>query len=170
MQRPKPEETLAYYHRYINLVADGEILSILKANHLVTQAIIKNTPAEMENFRYAEGKWSIKEVFIHIIDTERIMAYRALRFARNDKTELQGFDENTYAPMSNAENRTLADIAAEFEVVRAATIAMFQHFTFEMMDRVGTANGGVASVRGLAYIIAGHELHHIKILNERYYS
>lgn len=168
MQRPKPEETLAYYHRYINLVADGNIIDILAKNHAITQAKIKNIPTEKAEYRYAEGKWSIKEVLIHIIDTERVMAYRALRFVRNDKTNIPGFDENTYAPESNAANRTLEDIAEEFQAVRNATIAMFKHFSTEMMDRTGTANGAICSVRGLVYIIAGHELHHWNVLEERY--
>jgi uncharacterized damage-inducible protein DinB len=168
MSRPKQEEAVAYYHRYINLVADGNIVAILAANHAATQDIIKNTPAEKATFRYAEGKWSVKEVYLHLIDVERIMTYRALRFARNDASELRGFDDDEYVLQSNAENRTLEDIAEEFQAVRKATIAMVKHFTPEMMDRVGTANGSKVSVRALAYIIAGHELHHRNILAERY--
>lgn len=169
MNRPKPEETVAYYHRYINLVADGNIFEILATNHAKTQENIKNTPAEKAEYRYAEGKWSVKEVYLHLIDVERIMAYRALRFARNDSSELRGFDDDEYVLQSNSENRTLADIAEEFQAVRNATIAMVKHFTPEMMDRMGIANGGRASVRGLVYIIAGHELHHRNILAERYF-
>lgn len=168
MQRPKPNETLPYFHRYIALVQDGNIIDVLTENQATTQERIKNIPAEKAEYRYAEGKWSVKEVLLHLVDTERIMAYRALRFVRKDKTNIHGFDENTYAPNSDAENRTLADIAEEFQAVRTSTIAMFKHFSTEMMDRTGTSNGGEASVRGLVYIIAGHELHHWNVLNERY--
>ena len=168
MARPKLEETLPYYHRYIARVQDGNIVNILKENHQATQEFIQSIPTEKANYRYADGKWSIKEVFLHMVDVERVMCYRVLRFARNDKTDLPGFDENTYAPNSNAENRTLENIAAEFQAVRSATIAMFQHFDEATLDRTGTANNGSCSVRGLAYIIAGHELHHRAILKERY--
>jgi uncharacterized damage-inducible protein DinB len=169
MSRPKPEETVAYFHRYINLVQDGNIVEILAANQAKTQETIKNIPAEKAEYRYAEGKWNVKEVYLHLIDVERIMAYRALRFARNDSSDLRGFNDDEYVLNANAENRTLADIAEEFQAVRNATMAMVKHFTLEMMDRTGTANGGTASVRGLVYIIAGHELHHRNILEERYF-
>lgn len=168
MKRPKPEETLPYYHHYIAKVQDGNIVDILKKNHEATQEIIQNIPTEKADYRYAQGKWSVKEVLLHLVDVERVMAYRALRFARNDKTDIPGFDHDNYVPNSNAEHRTLADIAAEFQAVRNATIEQFKHYTPDVMDRVGTANNGVCSVRGLAYIIAGHELHHRGILNERY--
>lgn len=168
MNRPKPKETAAYFHRYIDLVEAGDIIDVLTKNHAKTQAVIKDIPHEKANYRYAPKKWSIKEVYLHLIDTERILAYRALRFARNDKTDLTGFNENAYAPMTNSENRTLTDIAEEFQTVRNATIAMIKHFTPEMMDRSGTANGKPTSVRGLIYIIAGHELHHNNILKTRY--
>ncbi|NJN77057.1 MAG: DinB family protein [Saprospiraceae bacterium] len=169
MSRPKPEETVAYFHRYIDLVENGNIVEILAKNHTETQAIIKNITDEKAEYRYAEGKWSVKEVYLHLMDVERIMAYRALRFARNDKTDLKGFDDDAYVENANAANRTLADIAEEFQAVRNATIAMVKHFTPEILDRTGTANGGNASVRGLVYIIAGHELHHRNILNQRYF-
>jgi uncharacterized damage-inducible protein DinB len=131
--------------------------------------MIKNMPAEKAEYRYAEGKWNIKEVYLHLMDVERIMTYRALRFARNDSSDLLGFNDDEYVFNANAENRTLADIAEEFQAVRNATIAMVKHFTPEIMDRTGTANGGRASVRGLVYILAGHELHHRNILKERYF-
>jgi hypothetical protein len=169
MTRPKPEETVAYFHRYINLVDDGNIVELLAVNHAKTQEMIRNTPTEKGGYRYAEGKWNIKEVYLHLMDVERIMTYRALRFARNDGSDLLGFNDDEYVLNANSENRTLADIAEEFQAVRQATIAMVKHFTTEMMDRTGTVNGGSASVRGLLYIIAGHELHHQNILEERYF-
>ncbi|MFK7946322.1 MAG: DinB family protein [Saprospiraceae bacterium] len=168
MQRPKPEETLPYYHHYIANVQNGNIVNILKENHEVTQQMIQNIPTEKANYRYADGKWSVKEVLLHLVDVERVMSYRALRFGRNDKTDIPGFDHDNYVPNSDAENRTIADIAVEFQAVRNATIEQFKHYNSKIMDRIGTANNGVCSVRGLAYIIAGHELHHRRILKERY--
>lgn len=168
MQRPKPEETLPYYHHYIAQVQDGNIINILKENHKVTQKIIQNIPENKANYRYAEGKWSIKELLLHLVDVERVMSYRALRFARNDKTNIPGFDHDNYVPNSEAEHRTLANIAMEFQAVRNATIEQFKYYNSEVMNRIGTANNGTCSVRGLAYIIAGHELHHRSILEERY--
>jgi uncharacterized damage-inducible protein DinB len=169
MQRPKQEESIAYFHNYIRLVQDGNIMDILKNNHAKTQNFIKNIPVEKENYSYAEGKWTVKEALLHLIDTERILAYRALRFARNDETDLQGFDQDIYVPTSNAANRTLEDIAEEFQTLRASTLSMVQHFTPEMVDRNGTTNGNIMSVRALIYIIAGHELHHMNVFKERYF-
>jgi len=169
IQRPKQEEALAYFHNYINLVQDGNILKTLKNNHIETQKLIENMSAEKGNYKYAEGKWTIKEVLLHLIDTERIMSYRALRIARNDKTDIPGFEQDDYVPTSNAANRTLAEISEEFNSLRASTLSMIKYFTPEMIDRKGTSNGNLVSVRALIYIIAGHELHHINILKERYF-
>lgn len=168
MHRPKPKEAIPYFHNYIRLVQDGNIMEILEKNHAKTQDFIKNIPTEKANYAYAEGKWTVKETLLHIIDTERILAYRALRFARNDKTDLQGFEQDDYVPNSDAMNRNLEDIAAEFQLLRASTLSMIKHFTPEMRNKNGTTNGNTASVRALIYIIAGHELHHINILKERY--
>lgn len=169
MQRPKSEESVAYFHNYISLVPDGNIMEILESNYSETVSFIKKIPLDKENYRYREGKWTVKEVLLHIIDTERILAYRTLRFARNDKTDLQGFDQDIYVPTSNAANRTLADIAEEFQTLRLATLSMIKYFTPEMINRDGTTNGNIMSVRALIYIIAGHELHHMNILKERYF-
>lgn len=168
MHRPKPKEAIPYSHNYIRLVQDGNIMEVLEKNHAKTQDFIKNIPTEKANYAYAEGKWTVKETLLHIIDTERILAYRALRFARNDKTDLQGFEQDDYVPNSDAMNRNLEDIAAEFQLLRASTLSMIKHFTPEMRNKNGTTNGNTASVRALIYIIAGHELHHINILKERY--
>ena len=169
MQRPKQEEIVAYFHNYISLVQDGNIMDILKNNHFETQQFIKTIPLEKANYRYAEDKWTVKEVLLHLVDTERIMAYRALRFARNDKTDLQGFEQDDYVPTSDAGNRTLENIAAEFDNLRSSTLSMIQYFTPEMIDRNGTMNGNIASVKALIYVIAGHEIHHMNILKARYF-
>ena len=119
-------------------------------------------------YRYAEGKWTIKEVLVHIIDDERIYAYRALRFARNDKTELPGFDQDPYAFYSNANVRSIESIIEEYEAVRMSTITLFNGFSDDVMLRSGVANNNEVTVRALGYHIAGHELHHLNILKNRY--
>ena len=133
-----------------------------------TQRVLAEISEEKGLFRYAEGKWSIKELVGHLIDTERVMAYRALRFARNDRTELAGFEQNDYIENSNFDACSLRELAREFELVRNANVLMFQNFSEEVWTRSGIASGNQVSVRALAYIIAGHELHHMKILRERY--
>jgi uncharacterized damage-inducible protein DinB len=118
--------------------------------------------------RYAPGKWSIKEVIGHLADGERVFAYRALRFARGDQTPLASFDENAWVPQAGCDRRTLADLAAEFRAVRVATLALARSLTDEAAARTGVASGKTVSVRALIYMIAGHELHHLAILRERY--
>jgi hypothetical protein len=125
-------------------------------------------PADRAGFRYAPGKWSVREVVMHLSDVERIMAYRALRVARGDATPLPGFDENAYAPLSNAEALTISALAEEWSDVRRASLSMFRHLPAEAWTRRGTASGAPVSVRALAWIIAGHELHHLSVLIERY--
>lgn len=140
----------------------------LRQSSKITLELVRSIPESKGEHRYAEGKWSIKELLAHMIDVERIMAYRALRFARNDKTDLPGFEENDYAPEANAHGRTIAQLANEMERLRATTIDMFESFTTEMLQREGTANKNNLSVLVLGYVIPGHETHHRKILIERY--
>jgi uncharacterized damage-inducible protein DinB len=125
-------------------------------------------PAEKLTFRYAEGKWTIKEILVHLIDDERIYAYRALRFARQDQTELPGFEQDDYALHSGANERDIHDILKEFATVRAATISLFEGFDREALLRTGIADGKIMSVRAAAYHIAGHEMRHLNIIKERY--
>ena len=119
-------------------------------------------------FRYAENKWTIKEILVHIMDDERIFMYRALRIARNDKTPLPGFEQDDYVPYSRANERSLANIFREYKTVRNATLSLFNSLSKEDLMRVGTANNHHVNVRALAYHIAGHELHHLNIIKERY--
>lgn len=168
---PKPEvgEYAPYTIMYIGLLPDdGLILKHLEDNLLATTNFIRALPDLKLTYRYAPGKWTIKELLAHIVDDERIYAYRALRFARNDETELPGFDQEAYAVESGANERTLDDILEEFDVVRRATIALFNSFEERVLKRSGLANGNVMSVRAAAYHIAGHELHHVNIIKERY--
>ena len=119
-------------------------------------------------FRYDNGKWTIKELVQHIIDAERVLSYRALRFSRNDPSDLQGFDEDWYVGNSNGNDRNFEDILEEFTYLRKATTSLFNSFTSEMMPMLGTSNGSIMSVRALGFIIAGHQMHHLNIIKEKY--
>lgn len=169
--KPKKDEYPPYSRIYMELLKDdGLVLQHMKDNFVKIKKFIYGLPEEMLYFRYAEGKWSIKEILVHIIDDERIFAYRALRYARFDKTELNGFEQDDYAFYSDADERSLDNIFEEYEAVRNSTIALFNGFPEEAFMRSGTSVGNInnRTVRALAYHIAGHELRHIKIIKERY--
>lgn len=165
--RPSDNEYAVHYSRYIQLVPGDNVIEVLK-EYDKTVNFLKSIPAEKENFAYAPDKWSVKQVVGHIIDTERIMAYRALRISRNDKNPLPGYDQEDFIKYGNAQRRTVNDLADEFEAVRKANLLMFKTFNQEELQRRGTASGFEVTVNGLLYIIAGHELHHLNILKERY--
>lgn len=168
LARPHLTEHDPYFSRYIDLVPDGNLLSLLDAQHSATQAMLARLTPQQAKHRYAEGKWSVTEVIGHLADTERIFSYRALRFARGDETPLPGYNENAYTPAGRFDDRSLGDVAHEFAAVRAATFAFFRGLNSDAYERSGEANGHPVSVRALAYIIAGHELHHVGILRSRY--
>ncbi|HEY9047813.1 MAG TPA: DinB family protein [Ohtaekwangia sp.] len=168
MTRPDLTTVAAFYKGYVENVKDQDMLEALTQSNKLTVDLVRSIPESKGDFRYQPGKWSIKELLCHMIDVERIFAYRALRFARNDKTPLHGFEENDYAPEANAANRNLKDLADEQERLRATTVDLYKSFTPEMLQRTGTANKTELSVFNLGYIIAGHETHHRKILQERY--
>ena len=157
-----------HYKHYILELGNVDLFEILAASSKVLLETVKDLPEEKLTFRYAEGKWTIKELLQHLIDTERIMSYRALRFSRNDATELQGFDENWYVENSNGNDRNFNDLLEEFKCTRRASISLFKSFTNEMLQLSGTANRSDMTVRALGFIIAGHQMHHLKIINERY--
>lgn len=168
---PKPDEGeyLPYTIMYIGLLPnDGDVLTHMKNNFELIKKLIFSLPQEKLLFQYAPDKWTLKEVLVHIIDDERIYAYRALRFARNDKTELPGFEQDDFTRYSGANERDLSNIFEEYEAVRHATISMFNGFPDEAWLRSGIANGGIMSVRAAAYHIAGHELHHLNIIKNKY--
>jgi uncharacterized damage-inducible protein DinB len=144
------------------------VVSVLRDQSAETVRLLRNLSPGKADYAYAPGKWTVKEVIGHVIDAERIFAYRALRFARGDKTELAGFDENTYVPTGQFGRRTMNDLLDEFEVVRASTIHLARHLDAEALDRRGTASQNPVSVRALLYIIAGHERHHVALLRERF--
>jgi hypothetical protein len=168
MQRPNMETVPRAYHAYVSHVRDLELLEALQTSGVQTVALIRSIVESKGEYRYQPGKWSIKELICHLMDAERIFCYRALRFARNDKTELKAFDENAFAPEANAQGRTLAELAGEMERLRATTLDLFASFTPAMLHRTGTANGNEFSVLHLGYAIAGHETHHRFVLQHRY--
>lgn len=168
VSRPAADEYNAYYDRYITKVPDGDIVQQLVKQVSSTIKLLQSIPESKGDHRYAEGKWSVKEAVLHVVDAERIFAYRALRIARGDKTPLPGFEQDDYVPFSRAGERTLHDIAEELWSVRLATVALFTHLDEEALSRRGTASNHPVTPRALAYIIAGHELHHVQILRERY--
>ena len=162
--RPDADEFADFYGRYIALVPDGDIVSRLETGFTALNAL---TP-EQAGARYAPGKWSVLEVFGHLSDAERVFSYRALRFARGDPTPLPGFDENAWVPNADFGARDLRGVLNEWRSVRGATVTLFSSLSAEAWSRRGVASGNVVSVRALAYTIAGHELHHLKVLEERY--
>jgi hypothetical protein len=168
IQRPLADEHAPYYGKYIARVPDGDLVSLLRDQLMDTVALLRGVSPDRADFAYGPGKWSIKEVVGHMIDVERVMSYRALRFARNDATELPGFDENSWAVAAGSASRTLGDLLEEFQVVRSATIHLAKHLSADALARRGSANGQQVSVRALFYIIAGHERHHAELLRERY--
>jgi len=166
--RPEATEHNPYYAKYIALVPEADAIQALESQIADGLALLRSIPEAKGEHSYGPGKWTIKEVIGHLIDAERVFAYRALRFARNDRTALPGFDENTYVPAGAFGRRTLADLAAEWELVRRSNLAMFRGLDAEASRRQGTANGDAISVRALAFIIAGHGRHHVALLRERY--
>lgn len=169
IEKPADGEYPAYAHVYIDLLPnDGLILKHLQENGKATQQFVASIPTERLLHRYAEGKWTIKEILQHVVDDECIYLYRALRFARNDATELPGFDQDHYARYSGANEREVGDILHEFGLLRELTVAFFNSLDDAALMRSGVADGQRTSVRALAYHIAGHELRHRNIIKERY--
>jgi len=152
----------------VQLVKDGDLFENLEQSIIHTQQLLSGVTECQGSHAYAPGKWTIKELLCHMADAERIFCYRALRFARNDKTPLHGFEEKDYAPEANAASRTVVTIAAELHRLRLTTIDLYRSFSPAMLDRVGTANNATLSVRNIGFIISGHETHHRMILEDRY--
>lgn len=165
--RPAPSEYLEYYDRYIRLVGD-DVLRALREGVETTRRMLEPLPESRGDWRYAPGKWSIKEVMLHVTDTERVFSYRALRFARKDPAPLPGFDQDAWMPESGAPERTLRSLIDEHRAVRAATLAFFENLAPEAWERAGIANDARMSVRAAAFVIAGHEAHHQGVLREKY--
>jgi len=167
--KPQAGEFAPYTIMYIGLLPDdGHVLDHMEQNVQNTTAFIRSFPAQKLTYRFAPDEWTIKEILGHMIDDERIYAYRALRFARNDKQELPGFEQDEYVPYSRANERDIEDLLAEFQAVRQATIALFNSLDDEALVKKGVGSGNVLSVRAAAYHIAGHELHHVNSIKENY--
>lgn len=157
-----------YYHQYINLAIEDDFQTAFEKHQTGLISFLKEIPKKKWSYRYAEGKWSVKEVVQHIIDAERVFAYRALCFARKDQTPLPSFDENVFAGNSKADGRTKKELLKELRTVQESSAQLFNSFDEEQLEQSGIASGKSTYVRGIGYIIAGHALHHKKILQERY--
>ncbi len=168
LTRPAASEYAPYYEKYVSLVPDGDILETLRSEFSTTIALLKSIPEETSLYRYAPEKWSVRESILHVSDTERIFAYRALRFARGDKTDLAGFEQNGYVEHSAADARTWQSILDEFAAVRQSSVELFHNLPPDAWTRSGIASGYHITVLALAYLIPGHELHHRNILRQRY--
>jgi uncharacterized damage-inducible protein DinB len=169
ISRPQPGEYAPYYERYIALVPGEDILTTLDQQRRQTMLLLSGRNEEDGNFRYAPEKWSAKEVLGHVCDSERVFAYRALRFSRGDSTPLAGFEQDDYVRNGPFANRSLEDLIEEFIAVRRATLSLLRNLDEAAWMRRGVANKNEVTVRALAYIIAGHELHHRRILQEKYF-
>ncbi len=167
--KPQPSEYAPYASAYISqLPDDGRVLQHLRDNLASTLTFIRSFPVEKTGWAHRDGEWTIKEILIHISDTERIVAYRALRIARGDETPLAGFEQDGYVPLSGANARALESILTEYTAVRNATLALFESLDEPAWLRQGTASNNPLSVRAAAYFIAGHELHHVASIRENY--
>ena len=167
-ERPAESEYAPFYAGYVAQVAEVDVLAVLEGQPEVIRRVAASVPAEREGFRYALGKWSVREVFGHLADAERLFTYRALSIARGNAVELPGFDENGSMEHSGFDNRPLASLTDELLAVRAATLPLIRHLDSDAWSRIGTANGKSVSVRALVFITAGHVRHHLEILRERY--
>jgi hypothetical protein len=166
--RPSESEVSPAHAAYIALVEGDDVLSAIEQQSSVTQKLLATLDESRASFRYAEGKWSVKEVIGHLVDAERILGYRALAIARGDTQPLPGFDEQDYVRHANFDEWRLGDLSEAYALARRATIVFFRNLPEDAWTRRGVANGHDVTVRGLAWTIAGHELHHMKVLKERY--
>lgn len=168
LKRPEQKEYAPYYETYIGKVEGNNIIKILEERKSNFLAFAESIPDDKWMYQYEEGKWTIKEAVLHVIDTERIFVYRALRAARNDQTPMAGFDQNDYVPNSNANQRTKESLMEEYRVQRNSTLVFLNTLTEEMASHICEASGYPVTARSLAYMIAGHGLHHQLIIQERY--
>ena len=166
--RPDTSELADYQIGYISKVPGDEIMKFLEQQLVGIANLLRRIDEDKANYRYAAGKWTVKEVVGHVIDTERVFAYPALVFSRNDRTTLPGFDQDLWAEHASHANVPMKDLATEFEVVRRSTIDLLGHLDPVAWTRRGTANNNPISVRALAYLIGGHTEHHLEILKSRY--
>lgn len=157
-----------FYATYIKVAGNGDLHEDLEISLHDFIRFVQDIPMDKFDYRYAQGKWTIKEIIQHIIDAERVFSYRALRISRNDKTPLPGFDENDFVENTNANDRHLQSLLTELSIVRQSTLALFKSFSEEQLKRIGIASNNEISVRAIGFIIIGHQNHHKKVFQERY--
>jgi len=168
MNRPEPSEYAPYYEGYVSLVPETDIIPVLENQIQELRSLIAAVPEERGGYAYAPGKWTIKELLSHLIDGERIFAYRALRISRGDETPIEGFDQDPYIEHSHANDRSFSSLVEEFDLTRRANMAMFRNMRDADWERSGTASDNAVSTRAVAWIMAGHVRHHVNILKARY--
>ncbi len=168
MPRPDLNRVPEWYHRYINQVPENDLAKAIQLQTTNFCSFLESLPIGKRDYRYADGKWTIKEVLQHIIDAERVFAYRALCFARKDNTPLPGFDENSYADHSKASGREWNEMVEEFKVVRQSTAFLFNSFDTDQLETTGVASGKPVYVLAIGFIIVGHINHHVAVIKERY--
>ena len=168
MPRPDLNRVPDFYHGYINKVKEDDLTSALKSSTTELFKLLRSVPVDKYDYRYAENKWTVKEVIQHLIDAERVFTYRALRFARKDDTPLPGFDENLFAQTCKADKRNWNDLLEEFKVVRRGSEILFASFDDEQLNSTGVANNHSNYVLAFGYVLVGHSLHHMKVIKERY--
>lgn len=169
MTRPQPAEYHTFYSGYIQNVPEGNFLQMLKENSLQVKSFFSSVKKEKHDYRYEAGKWSVKQILLHMMDTERVMSYRALTVARGDvNTELPGMDENLFASNASVAGRSIEDILNEFQVIREATTYLFGYMNEEQSQLKGKVLGHAITPRALGYIIIGHAIHHMNIIRQRY--
>ena len=168
MKGPDRTEYDPYYEPYVSLVADDDIIDTLASQPTRLNDLMTALPEDKGTYSYAEGKWSIKELLGHLIDGERMFAYRLLRISRGDKTPIEGFEQDGYIENAHSNQRSFADLLEEFALLRRANMIFFKNMTDDAWSRVGTANNVQISARALVYIMAGHIEHHLNIFRERY--
>jgi len=156
------------YRKFVNLVDDVELLNALEGSCIVLTTLIETLTESELTSRYKPSKWTIKEILVHLIDTERIFNYRALRYARQDKTPLHGFEQDDYVGPSNANERDIEDILSEYKAQRASTVLFFKNMTTDMLKQIGIAEGKEMSVRAIGFLQSGHELHHLNVIKDKY--
>ena len=168
--KPDASSLSAYQRGYIDLVPSGDLTEILEKNLQNALSLVSSLGSEKLSFRYAPGKWSIPQILVHMIDTERIFSYRVLRISRGDQTPLPGYEENDYAAASRADERDFKDILEEYSSVRKATLSLFKSLSAEDLLRKGISNGKEISAGALCYMLTGHEIHHCKVIKDKYLS
>lgn len=168
-QKPLPGDYAPFYDTYVRLVPAGQVLDLLEKGQLTFSGYLASLKPDQWDYRYAEGKWSVREVLLHLIDSERIFAYRALRIGRNDQTPLPGFDQDIFVEYSDASARSESSLLEEYQSVRQATLSLFRGFPAEAWARRGYANAVEVSAHAIPFIIAGHEIHHLNVLQNRYF-